>query len=435
MTRETFPVRWLLVIPAAWLLGAASCGSSSGGGNTSAGDAGYEGSTGSSSGGASSGGGSSGGSGGSSGGSSSGGSSGSSGGSSSGSSSGGSHDGGASSSSGGGQGDAGGCSDDGAGGAPTGTTIAYPHLLDGYMVRSPCKVAGVDYPVGVTAGKTLASPTTLTSNPAITVSNGVVRCTGAASVTMDSIDFTGYTIYNGSDGCQQVTITNSKFACPSSWNASAPFAFINDQLPGSFTLKYDELYGDGCGTWPNDLSDPVSLSDVVFQYNLMRHMPERHVSAGGPGNIDYRYNLIDQPLTQAGAHENYLQFGGGAAGNVVVQFNTTYNDNVNGAEGFQFYTNGTGSFQSITFTNNTMIAADSDAGQMSMTYMIHGDCHAESDCSTTITTIAGTAVDSDNYFDPTGAYGIYYGGSFDLAGAVWSNSGNVNMVSGAAVSP
>ncbi|HEY6458730.1 MAG TPA: hypothetical protein VIY73_01225, partial [Polyangiaceae bacterium] len=214
-----------------------------------------------------------------------------------------------------------------------------------------------------------------------------------------------------------------------------PSAFLNDQLPASWVVMYDEFYGDGCGTWPNDLSDPVSLSTVVFQYNLMRHMPERHVSAGGPGNVDYRYNLIDTDVTQAGAHENFLQFGGGAAGDVVVQFNTTYStNNPSGAEGFQFYTNGTGSFASILFTNNTMIALGAGS-QPSMSSMVHGDCHAGIDCSTTVSPIAGGGTDSDNYFDPTGAEGIYYGGSFTLPGATWANGGNVNMVSGAAVSP
>jgi hypothetical protein len=369
------------------------------------------------------------------GGSSSGGSSGSSGGlgGSSGSSSGSS--GGSSGSSSGSSGsDAGACVNDGFAGAPSGAS-QYPHLLDGYMSRSPCNVAGVDYRVGINTGKTLSPPSSLASNPAITVSSNEVRCVGAASVTMDSIDFTGYTIYNGSDGCQNVTVTNSKFACPSSWATSSPYAFIADQLPGSWVVKYNEFYGDNCGTWPNDLSDPVSLGNVVFQYNLMQHMPERHLSAGGAGNVDYRYNLIDQDATQAGAHENYLQFGGGTIGNVVVEFNTTYNGNdPNGAEGFQFYTNGTGSFASIAFTHNTMIALVTGS-QMSMSYMVHGDCHSESDCSTTITPITGGGTNADNFFDPTGAYGAYYGGSFTLAGATWSNSGNVNMVTGATVSP
>jgi hypothetical protein len=331
-------------------------------------------------------------------------------------------------------GDAGACESDGFAAAPAGTS-QYPHLLDGYMSRSPCKVAGVDYRVGINTGKTLASPTTLTSNSAITVSNGTVRCVGAASVTVDAIDFTGYTLYNGSDGCQNITITNSKFACPATWSASSPYAFMADQLPGSWVVKYNEFYGDNCGTFPNDLSDPVSLSNVVFQYNLMQHMPERHVSAGGPGNVDYRYNLIDSDVTEPGAHENYLQFGSGAAGKVVVQFNTTYNVNdPNGAEGFQFYTNGAGSFQSIVFTNNTMIALATGT-QMSMSYMVHGDCHAESDCSTTITPITSGGTNTDNFFDPTGAYGAYYGGSFTLAGASWTSTGNVNMVTGAAVTP
>lgn len=321
-------------------------------------------------------------------------------------------------------------SGDGSANAPSGAP-QYPNLLSGYAVRPNWRVAGVDYRVGINTGVVLKSPNTLASNSALRVSGTQVRCTGASAVTIDSVDFTGYTFYNGTDGCANVTITNSKFACPSSWSASAPWSLIADQMGANFTLMYNELYGDNCGIWPKNTSDPVAVGNVVFQYNRMQHFPERHVSPGG--KIDYRFNLIDQPLTQTGAHENYLQWWGGA-NSAMVAYNTTYNAaSTAGAEGFQFYTNQAGSFSTISFTNNTMIAKPL-GGRTTMSYMVHGNCHSRADCSSTVTPIAGGAINANNFFDASGAFAAYYTGTFTSAFG-WTNSGNIDMNTGATITP
>jgi hypothetical protein len=261
-----------------------------------------------------------------------------------------------------------------------------------------------------------------------------VRCFGAASVTLDSIDFTGYTFYNGTDGCDSITITNSKFACPAAWKSSSPYAFIANQGKGNFVVKFNEFDGENCGTFPNDLSDPITMANsLVLQFNLFRHLPERIVS-GGTGTLDYRFNLVDQPAPQPGVHENFLQWGGGSVGAVTVAFNTTYQTALGGAEAFQFYFNGTGSYSNITLSNNTIIAIP-NGGQPTMSYMMHGSCHSASDCSTTVAPITGQAFMQNNYFDFSGAYAPYYGGTFTLPQAPWTSSGNIDMRTGTEIIP
>jgi hypothetical protein len=66
-----------------------------------------------------------------------------------------------------------------------------------------------------------------------------------------------------------------------------------------------------------------------------------------------------------------------------------------------------------------------------MSYMVHGSCHtAGSSC----TTISGGGLIAENYFDPSGAYGIFYGGTLtpELG---WSSRNNINMLTGKLVTP
>ena len=77
-----------------------------------------------------------------------------------------------------------------------------------------------------------------------------------------------------------------------------------------------------------------------------------------------------------------------------------------------------------------MIALKS-GGHVTMSYMVHGSCQtAKSSC----TTISGTGVVADNYFDPSGAYGVFYGGTLTRA-LGWSSWNNFNMVTGRVVTP
>jgi hypothetical protein len=144
--------------------------------------------------------------------------------------------------------------------------------------------------------------------------------------------------------------------------------------------------------------------------------------------------LIDQPNTQNGAHENYLQWnGGGTVSALLVAFNTSYNAlSVDGAEGYQFYNNSTpATFDSPTFTNNVMIAKPT-GGAATMSNMVHGSCHTSGGgCSVN----SGSALNADNYFDATGAFGSpYYPGAMTAAYG-WSSTGNINMVNGAVITP
>lgn len=316
---------------------------------------------------------------------------------------------------------------DGFAAAPTGT-VQQPNLLQGYIARAPWHVAGVDYHVGITSGTTLTPAATYASaNPTyLSISGTTFRCDNASSITINGVDFTGYSFYNAS--CGSLTITNSKFACPSSWSSSAPYTFFHDQAGGADTLNDDEWYGENCGTWPNDVSDPVAPgSSLVFQYNYMEQMPERHVS--GAPSTNYRYNFIYNPNTQNGAHENMQQFGyTGTTTQDLVEFNTTYTaSSTYGAEGFQFYNNTAGQeFDSPTLQYNTMIAKQL-GGQNTMTYMIHGQCQSG---STLCATYTGTPLDRYNYFDSSGAYGPYYD-----AMTAWTNTGNIDMSTGATITP
>ena len=129
---------------------------------------------------------------------------------------------------------------------------------------------------------------------------------------------------------------------------------------------------------------------------------------------------------------NFQQFGSGTITQDLVAFNTTYVSTSvgNGGEGFQFYLNSGGTQINANLTNNTMIAADTGKCQSSetgciMSYMIHG-----TGAYTPATAIV-SGLNSDNFFDPSGAYGAYYPGS--MGG--WTSAGNRNMVTGAVITP
>ena len=103
---------------------------------------------------------------------------------------------------------------DGFAAAPTGT--AHPTLLQGYAVRAPWRVAGVDYPVGPNPGVTLKDPATI-SNPNVSISGRLITVTGSTPVTLNGYDFSIGSVQSAEDywiayeGTGGLTITNSKF--------------------------------------------------------------------------------------------------------------------------------------------------------------------------------------------------------------------------------
>jgi hypothetical protein len=318
---------------------------------------------------------------------------------------------------------------DGSVGAPDGP-VQYPNGLSGYRARPPWKVAGFDYYVGIPRGTVLIAPTSI-SDPNVTVSGNVVVCNGnGAAVTLNAVDFTGYYIKVPKGGCSSVTVTNSKFACVG--DKSPAFTFFHDQNDGIDVIRSSNINsGDACDRWPNNVSDPIACGrSCTIEYNWFYHASERIVNMAV--STLYRWNLIDSPQTEKGAHENYQQFGGGiTADSDRVEFNASYNVLPGGGEGYQFYGNVLpAKIVSPVFQYNTMIAAKSGGGP-TMSYMVHGSCHtAGQGC----TKISGTGMIAHNYFDPSGAYGIFYQGTLTpLRG--WSSRGNIDMVTGSTVVP
>jgi hypothetical protein len=318
---------------------------------------------------------------------------------------------------------------DGAVNAPSGSA-QYPNELAGYRARPPWKVAGFDYYVGIPHGTVLVSPTSI-SDPNVKVSGNAVVCSGKdVAVTLTGIDFTGYYVSVPKGGCSSITITNSKFACAG--NKSPAFTFFQDANDGLDVIRSNNINsGDACGAWPHNVSDPIACGrSCTIEYNWFYHASERIVNMSSA--TLYRWNLIDSPKAEKGAHQNYQQFGGGTTVDLDrVEFNTSYNLLPGGGEGYQFYGNVLpAKIVSPIFQYNTMMSLKS-GGAPTMSYMVHGSCHtAGRNC----TEISGTGIIAHNYFDPSGAYGIFYQGTLTQARG-WVSRDNINMVTGGTVVP
>ena len=98
---------------------------------------------------------------------------------------------------------------DGSANAPAGSPQV-PTLLNGYTVRPPWMVAGVDYAVGVPSGTALQNPLTI-NTPGVSADTArhLIRVEGN-NITLSGYDFTGWTVYVTS-GSQNTTIQNSYF--------------------------------------------------------------------------------------------------------------------------------------------------------------------------------------------------------------------------------
>jgi hypothetical protein len=330
---------------------------------------------------------------------------------------------------------------DGCANAPAGAP-QYPHLLNKYGAnRPPWNVAGVDYYVGMPQGQVLTDWEAI-ANPNVSTnpSTGLLSC-NSGSVTLNAIDFTTHNgafqyIYVPPGGCTALTITNSKFGCPST--GSYHLIYINN--PVNFVLKYNIMDWRGCESSGSQggsqdtllLShSTASASAGVIQYNYIAHTANHPFSVANVSSYDFRYNFLDDVAydNKVGNHMDYMQMFGNNS-NVLWAFNTTYQSATcceTGGEGPQFYSNGGGTLTNAQLSNNTMIAVGGN-----MSFMVHG-----SDPTTTYgnyTRLSGYVRNWNNYFDPTGASGIYYPGTMS-AGVGWDSTGNINMVTGSPVVP
>ncbi|WP_247476081.1 Ig-like domain-containing protein [Bradyrhizobium sp. 169] len=295
----------------------------------------------------------------------------------------------------------------------------HPNLLDGYAVRPSWQVAGVDYAVGVSS-TALKDPATI-SMAGVSVDNSsrTISITGD-NVTLDGYDFALHGGYQLATSAANTTISNSNFSVGMNQGA---YLIYGGTSASNLTVIHNTFDGSSIG---NNLSyiRYSGSGDVSLEYNWFKNFPGHIVeftqANGSPSfSVDYKYNLIEQGSLHDGYHLNFLQFGGGTASSVDVEFNTTYQTpQVSGGEGFQFYSNTQGGvIQDAVMAYNTMIAAGGDTGS-AMSYMLHANSYNDNSSA-----LSGSV--HDNFFDLQAAWGAFYS-----APSGWSFSKNMDMRSG-----
>jgi hypothetical protein len=299
---------------------------------------------------------------------------------------------------------------DGSQNALTGGSISYPNLLDGYAVRPSWGVAGVDYAVGATSTAVKDPATISMAGVSVNTSTRTVFIEGN-NVTLDGYDFSLHGGYQVVVLGANDTISNSNFKAGSNSGGNQIYGAASSS---NLTIKYSTMDGTNTGALPS-LVQFHGSGTVTLEYNHFKdfsnHVLELAQANGSPSySVVYKNNLIEQGATSAGQHLNFLQFGGGTATSVDVEFNTTYQTpQVSGGEGFQFYNNTSGGvIQNAVMANNTMIATGGNTGS-AMSYMFNGGPVNQGSMH-------------DNFFDLKAAWGAFY-----AAPAGWSFSNNIDM--------
>jgi hypothetical protein len=323
---------------------------------------------------------------------------------------------------------------DGSAGAPLGVA-QHPAMLSGYKVRPSWKVAGVDYHVGIPDGQVLKDWRTIVDpNVWFDPLKGLVYL-GPGDVDLENIDFSlgpGAALYNpASNGAKHIHLKGDYFNAPAGGQSGWPLLDQNQADVIIESCKLDAI--NAVAGWNSFFATNGNLT-LLYDWFLNSPSQITQWNAASSGKVIVnKYNLFDNMRLSAGAHRNYLEIN---ANNVSVgydvEYNTTYqdlSDGGQGGEGFQIYPNGTGlTLASPVFANNTMIAkpgiGSAPLGQPTMSALVHGSGGSS-------TSITGTASNINNYFDPSGALVPYYAGT--MAG--WTSSGNINMNTGAAITP
>lgn len=223
-----------------------------------------------------------------------------------------------------------GCTEDGSAEAPAGPP-QHPDLLRTYSQRPPCKVAGVDYRVGIAAGLHLKDPSSAawTGTLHYAPAQHAVRCTGPGPGVIDGYDFSlhgGLAILDVS--CSRLTIRNSRFLVGS--NCAEPIAAYVQAA--NMIIVDNEIDGGGAtGCEQDKVGETINAGGgglIVFQYNWVKNVPQHFISFGGGkiggGRFDDRFNLEERCGFFQGNHCNGVQIVGGVWTGSVIAHNTIY---------------------------------------------------------------------------------------------------------------
>ncbi len=314
---------------------------------------------------------------------------------------------------------------DGSANAPAGTP-QLPNLLNGYAVRPPWEVAGVDYAVGVPSGTVLKNPSTI-SMPGVSVntSTHTIGITGN-NVTLNGYDFSlngGWAVLI-TGGATNTVIENSNFVLGS--NNNVPIQ--SDTSASNLTVIDDVFNGasESSSSAPSYMIYYQGSGTFVSEYNLFENLPSDAIDFGTNSlTATVEFNVFDNLGLQSGAHPDTVQLGGGATTtNLVIAYNTIYQPatQTEGMEGIQIAAWNGGSATNTTITNNTLIAPVGAATGNTMSYVM-------ALLGSSGNPITDTVIE-DNYIDPTGAYGTFYPLTYSGGPTNTTISNNVDMTTG-----
>jgi hypothetical protein len=309
--------------------------------------------------------------------------------------------------------------DDGASGASPGPP-QYPHLLSGYAatIDGPkglgCKVAGVDYRVGVPAHQVLRDPANGDLPPGCRFSNHFVAC-AANNTTIQGWDFT---LHGGlqlmvANGVQGTTIEANRFAVGA--NCLAPIRLLGPA--GTTRITHNAIDGGGaaCGTLGDGLSADVfagraaSGASVVFEWNEHVNIGEDGINFTGPAEgvmtIRDRFNFIARQGWRG--HPDGIQLVRGGFANSVLAHNTYWNPlHAGGVAGTQpFHIEA----QLVSSVDHWVVAYN--------TVVLPGSCHGGRDWPAGCTANYGIACKRDSRGDVNTGFRAY-GNYIDASGAI-----------------
>lgn len=236
-----------------------------------------------------------------------------------------------------------GCPDnDGSSGATVGGANQ-PALLSGYAATINgahglnCKVAGVDYRVGLIASPSLADPTAGGLPSGATYSSGAHTVTIASNnVTFNGWDMSvagglGLVINSGVSG---TIITNNKFLVQSP-NCMVPMLFSSG-LAGTTTVEHNTIDGGGaaCAAFTSGFTADVYMvsaasgATFIYEWNVDQNISQDGMNVSGPASgtpltLTHKYNLLYQQGWSG--HPDGVQFAGGLVTAPVISHDTYYN--------------------------------------------------------------------------------------------------------------
>lgn len=306
---------------------------------------------------------------------------------------------------------------DGSSGAPTGSA-QLPALLNGYAVRPPWMVAGVDYAVGCPTNLSLVAPTVgnIPAGSHIDTTFGNVLVVTGNNVVVSGFDFTGNGGWCVNATGNNCTVQNNKFLVQAT--AKAPIIFDASCVGGS--ILYNNIDGnngtndrDGQGQLIKMTGAPTGT--YTIRYNFLKSVYSDFIdfgnSAGGASQaFIMQFNLLlngGMGADQLG-HPDWVQMGFNDLNSCTIAFNTFVQNTQplqGGCQGVGIgSTAGGGPFTisgPVTVTNNTAIATSAAlAGEPTF-----GGITWAFDIANNQFTGGATAVVSNNYGDTTGMKG------------------------------